>query len=424
MSLSSSTTGVTLIGTVTIPGTSSTVESAVESVVTTAVTYLTTVTKTVPIIIGSPTSSYDQLTTYTTVNTDYQTYTVTETETVPVGPIPTIPGPSVPIPTYIVGGMGEVNGVTITGVVYELWMYFLCPSRQCSPWREWLTFIPNVAAGWVLGALALLLGLGLLVMALKCGGLEFIFGFLSMVLVCICLWLRAALKSSAANKFVMYKVSIWFNYFAAVLMAILIVQLIFRLVVHLDNTLCGAVRGLVAFVYFLAAVLFALLTAAVVLMFNLHWFSKMHSGIQCLQAFVIIMLILAVILLLATAWASSNDVKSHHMGHVIIIGLCVLFLLIWACFMTARAFLPLTSAARHSEALWYVFNIVPLLLIAIILLALNAPAMFTFCHCQVNACPVCNPHVGYSTSGGVNAPHVTHAAPVGNMNERVERYYM
>ncbi|KAJ1871310.1 hypothetical protein LPJ57_005218, partial [Coemansia sp. RSA 486] len=83
MSLSSSTTGVTLIGTVTIPGTSSTVESAVESVVTTAVTYLTTVTKTVPIIIGSPTSSYDQLTTYTTVNTDYQTYTVTETETVP-----------------------------------------------------------------------------------------------------------------------------------------------------------------------------------------------------------------------------------------------------------------------------------------------------------------------------------------------------
>ncbi|KAJ2721834.1 hypothetical protein GGI07_003717 [Coemansia sp. Benny D115] len=415
---SSSTTAITVLTTLTASGTSAIYETPLPTVLTTAITYLTTVTQTVPVIIGEPTPSYGQLTTYTTVNTQYQTMTVTGT--LPTIPAPTTPGGTVPQPTLIVGGTGEVNGVTIIGSIYELWMYFLCPSRTCSPWREWLTFIPNVAAGWVLGAIALLLGLGLLIMALKCGGLEFIFGFLSMVLVCICLWLRAALKHSSANLFVMYKVSVWFNYFAAVLMAMLVSQLIFRLVVHLDNTLCAAARGLVGFVYFIAAVLFALLTAAVVLMFNLHWFGKMHSGIQCLQAFVIIMLILAVILLLATAWAASNDVKSHHMGHVIIIGLCVLFLILWACFMTARAFLGLGSAARHSEALWYIFNIVPLLLIAVVLLALNAPTMFTFCHCQVNACPVCNPHVRYSTAG------VVHAAPIPDhaREANVARYYM
>ncbi|KAJ1720917.1 hypothetical protein LPJ53_004495 [Coemansia erecta] len=421
MSLSSSTTAVSIVGTVTVPVPTTTIDTIVGSVVTTAITYLTTITETIPPSAGESTPSHEHLTTYTTVNTEYQTITVTKTNTVPTGPIPTTPGSPVPEPTYIVGGTGEVNNVWIISSIYELWMYFLCPSRQCTPWREWLTFIPNVAAGWVLGAIALLLGIGLLVMAFKCGGLEFIFGFLSMALVCICLWLRAALKGTSADKFAMYKASIWLNYFAAVLMAILIAQLIFRLIVHLDNSLCGAARGLVAFVYFVSLVLFALLTAAVVLMFNLHWWAKVHSGIQCLQAFVIILLIVAVILLLATLWASSNDVKSHHMGHVIIIGLCVLFLVIWGCFMTARAFLPLTSAGRHSEALWYIFNIVPLLLIAIVLLALNAPAMFTFCHCQVNACPVCNPHVGGYTTAGV-----VHAAPISaeQAEHNVRRFYM
>ncbi|KAJ1897552.1 hypothetical protein LPJ66_003296 [Kickxella alabastrina] len=408
---SSSTTAISIVGTVTLPGMTQTIETVLTSVLTTAFTYTTTITATVSVPIGQPTPTTDLLTTYTTVNTHYETTTVT-------GSYPTIP--TLPAPTIITGGVGQVSGVTIIGAIYELWMYFLCPSQTCSPWREWLTFIPNVAAGWVLGALALILGLGLLIMALKCGGLEFIFGFLSMLFLCICLWLRAALKHSSGSLFTMYKVSLWFNYFAAALMAMLIVQLIFRLVIHLDNTLCGAVRGLVGFVYFIALVLFALLTAAIVLMFNLTSFAKMHSGIQCLQAFVVIMLILAVILLLATAWASSNDVKSHHMGHVIIIGLCVLFLLVWACFMTARAFLGLSSAGRHSEALWYVFNIAPLLLIALVLLALNAPAMFTFCHCQVNACPVCNPHVAYGNAG------VVHAAPISaNAREsNVNRFYM
>ncbi|KAJ2555735.1 hypothetical protein IWW35_000497 [Coemansia sp. RSA 1878] len=407
--LSSSSNDISIVGTVTV---SESLTSYVTSAMTSATTYMTTVTETVTeskTISGSE-PSYEHLTTYTTLTTEYNT--------VIVGPAPTTPTQPTPVPTLIVGGVGEVGGVTIIGTIYELWMYILCPSKECTPWREWLTYIPNIAAGWIIGAIALLLGLLLLFMAFKCGGLEYIFGFLAMVFVAICLFLRAALKHTHGNRLPMYEASIWLHYFSVALLLMLLVQLVFRLVVHLDNTLCGTVRMLVAFVYGICAVLFALLTAAVVLMFDKHSFSRVHSGMQCLQAFVIIVLILAVILLLATLWASSNDHKGYHIAHVVIIGLCLLFVIIWACFMVAREFLNLHSAARHSEALWYIFAIVPLLLVAIVLLVLNAPAMFTFCHCPVNACPVSNPHVRYSSTGA--GPH-THTH---DRESNLQRYYM
>ncbi|KAJ1798843.1 hypothetical protein LPJ59_002240 [Coemansia sp. RSA 2399] len=405
--LSSSTTAVTTISTVTIPGGS--YSSAITSPTpwTTAVTYWSTVTQTVTNTGGSSMPSYDSLTTYTTAyTTEYSTVTQSVDDS---------------YSTTIVGGEGEVGGITIIGVIYELWMYFLCPSQDCSPAREWLTYIPNVAAGWVLGAIALVLGLGLLVMAFKCGGLEYIFGFLSMAILCVSLFMRGALKNTSADKFAMYKASVWLDYFAPVLLAMLVTQLIFRLIVHLDSTLCGAVRMLVAFVYVVAAALFSVLTAGVVLMFDKHSVSKMQSGIQCIQAFTIILLILSVILALSAVWAANNDHRGYHMGHVVIIGACAVMLLLWSCFMTARAFLDLHSAARHSEALWYIFNIVPLLLLAVVLLGLNAPRMFTFCHCLVNACPISNPHVRYSGTPG-NA--YTHSHDRGNMEANVTKYYM
>ncbi|PIA14368.1 hypothetical protein COEREDRAFT_10410 [Coemansia reversa NRRL 1564] len=398
--------GVTIIDTLTVSDEATT--EILSSVFTTAVTYLTTVTET----LSYPEATDDSLTTYTTAFTEYST--VTETE----GPTPTTPGPSVSFPTLIVGGTGEVGGVTIIGALYEVWMFILCPSRDCTPWREWLTYIPNVAAGWVLGAIALLLGLGLLLMTFMHGALEYIFGFLAMALVSICLFIRAGLKDTSADRFAMYKASIWLNYFAAVLLILLIAQMLFRLIVHLDNTLCRAARMLVGLVYVVAIALFALLTAAVVLMFDKHLFSRVHAGIGCLQAFVIVVLVISIILLLATFWTSSNDHKGYHLAHIIIIGLCLVFLLVWGSYMTAREFLDLHSAARHSEALWYVFNIVPLLLIAVVLLVLNAPSMFTFCHCPVNACPVSNPHVRYSSTGA--GPHTHSHDPEAN----VQRYYM
>ncbi|KAJ2360598.1 hypothetical protein H4S01_005660 [Coemansia sp. RSA 2610] len=198
----------------------------------------------------------------------------------------------------------------------------------------------------------------------------------------------------------------------------LLVHLIFRLVVHLDNTLCKGARMLAAFVYVAALALFGLLTAAVVLMFDKHEFGRVHSGIQCLQAFVVIVLVVSVVLLAAAGWASSNDYKGQHIAHVIIIALSLLFVLLWACFMTAREFLGLHSAARHSEALWYIFGVVPLLLVAVVLLVLNAPAMFTFCHCPTNMCPVGNPHVRYSASGA--GPH-THSH---DRERNIQQYYM
>ncbi|KAJ2797334.1 hypothetical protein H4R20_005221 [Coemansia guatemalensis] len=398
--------GVTIIDTLTVSEEGST--DVLSSVFTTAITYLSTVTETV----SSSEATEGSLTTYTTAFTDYTT--VTETE----GPTPTTPGSSVSFPTLIVGGTGEVSGVTIIGALYEVWMFILCPSRDCTPWREWLTYIPNVAAGWVLGAIALLLGLALLLMAFKCGALEYIFGFLAMALVAICLFIRAGLKDTSADRFAMYKASIWLNYFAAVLLLLLIVQLLFRLIVHLDHTLCRVARVLVGFVYLVSLALFALLTAAVVLMFDKHLFSRVHAGIGCLQAFVIVVLVLSFILMLATFWASGNDHKGYHIAHVIIIGLCLVFMLVWGSYMTAREFLDLHSAARHSEALWYVFNIVPLLLVAVVLLVLNAPSMFTFCHCPVNSCPVSNPHVRYSSTGA--GPH-THSH---DREANVQRYYM
>ncbi|KAJ2448321.1 hypothetical protein EV183_005499 [Coemansia sp. RSA 2336] len=404
---SSSTNAVTTASTITLSETTTLSDSlSYWTTRTSESTYTTTITDTVT----GPEPSYEHLTTYTTATTE----TIVETVIVGGGGGSGDDTSS----SLIVGGIGDVGGVTIIGTLYELWMFILCPSKDCTPWREWLTYIPNIPAGWVIGSIALLLGLLLLLMAFKCGALEYILGFLAMVFLCICLFMRASLKHTGADRLAMYQASIWLHYFAVALLLLLIAQLIFRLVVHLDNTLCKAVRMLVAFVYVVALVLFGLLTAAVVLMFDKHNLSKVHAGIQCLQAFAIIVLVVSVILLLAALWASSNDYKSYHIAHVIIIGLCMLFLIVWACFITAREFLGLHSAARHSEALWYIFGIVPLLLVAIVLLVLNAPAMFTFCHCPVNACPVSNPHVRYSSSGA--GPH-THSH---DREANVQRYYM
>ncbi|KAJ1950366.1 hypothetical protein EC988_004416 [Linderina pennispora] len=419
MTLSSSTTDVTVIGTLTMTDT-----SAVATLISTAFTsyIITTVTQmsTATVTVGGPSP-----TTYTTLAPITTTFTAT-------GPTPTLPVPTgtVPEPTVIEGGTGTVSGVTIIGEIYNLWMYILCPSRNCTPDREWLTFIPSVVAGWVIGAIALLLGLGLLALTFMCGLLEFFFGFLAMVLVAICLFLRAALKHTSMDRFAMYKVSIWFNYFAAALLALLVVHLIFRLIVHLDNTLCGTIRSVVMFFYVCALALFALLVAAVVLMFDLHSFDKLSHGIHCLQAFVIIVLILSVILLATTGWATTLDVNGHHMTHILIVGLSAFFLVLWGCFMTARAFLGLNSAARHSEVLWYIFNIVPLLLIAIVLLALNAPKMFTFHYCEVTPCPARDPHLAYSAQMPVQpSPHAGqvhhhHHHHQGNMEDNVQKFYM
>ncbi|KAJ2159829.1 hypothetical protein GGF46_002720 [Coemansia sp. RSA 552] len=397
--LSSSTTEVSIIDTVTVS------ESA--SLTDAITTYLSTVTETET--VSASDSVYEHLTTYTTTVTEGDDY----------GTAPTEPATSsYSESTLIVGGVGQVGGVVISGAFYELWMFFLCPSRECISWREWLTYIPNIPAGWVLGVLALLLALGLLFMAFKCGALEFIFGFLAMAMLCACLFMRAALKNTSVDRFAMYKASLWLNYFAVALLLLLLAHLLFRLVVHLDHTLCSPVRALVGFVYVASLALFALLTAAVVLMFDKHSFARVHTGMQCLQAFVVIALILALILALALMWAASQDHKNYHIAHVIIIGLGVLFLVVWGCYMTAREFLGLDSAARHSEALWYVFNIVPLLLVAVVLLVLNAPSMFTFCHCPVNACPVSNPHVRYSSTGA--GPH-THSH---DREAAVNRFYM
>ncbi|KAJ1931922.1 hypothetical protein FBU59_006546, partial [Linderina macrospora] len=151
MTLSSSTTDITVIGTLTVTDASTVatlVSTAFTSYIISTVTHMSTATVTV----SGPTP-----TTYTTLAPVTTTFTAT-------GPTSTVPIPTgtVTKPTGIVGGMGTVSGVTIIDEIYNLWMYILCPLRDCTPNREWLTFIPNVAAGWVIGAIALLLGLGLL----------------------------------------------------------------------------------------------------------------------------------------------------------------------------------------------------------------------------------------------------------------------
>ncbi|KAJ2343493.1 hypothetical protein GGH91_003179, partial [Coemansia sp. RSA 2671] len=91
--LSSSTTGITVGGTITVPGTSL-LPTLTPTIITTAYTVVTTVTKTVPVIIGEPTPTYTSLTTYTSTFTSYETYTQS----------------NLPTPTAITGGPGEVGG--------------------------------------------------------------------------------------------------------------------------------------------------------------------------------------------------------------------------------------------------------------------------------------------------------------------------
>ncbi|KAJ1901316.1 hypothetical protein LPJ66_000870 [Kickxella alabastrina] len=53
-------------------------------------------------------------------------------------------------------------------------------------------------------------------------------------------------------------------------------------------------------------------------------------------------------------------------------------LLIWAAFMLARTFVALDSPARSSEVMFYLLNVMPLILVVGVMTVLNAPLTYNF----------------------------------------------
>ncbi|KAI9467550.1 hypothetical protein BX667DRAFT_222845 [Coemansia mojavensis] len=95
----------------------------------------------------------------------------------------------------------------------------------CSQSSDWLMFIPNATAAWVLGALVVAFiptYIRFKCMSVQCSRIKLFYGLGIMLDLCTCLYLRAALPLSVGNKSAMYQESLIFNYFASLALAVFI----------------------------------------------------------------------------------------------------------------------------------------------------------------------------------------------------------
>ncbi|KAJ2378739.1 hypothetical protein IW150_000613 [Coemansia sp. RSA 2607] len=259
-----------------------------------------------------------------------------------------------------------------------------CATKDCLGSSDWLVKVPTPAAAWVVGALSLVAGIWLLALAARWKSKTFVSGFGAMVLLAVSMFLRAALGSvaSGTRQVAMYRASLFFNYFSGATLVSLIVVLVVRLAAHF-NPRTGLKHWVIASVsptYSCAAL--ALLAAGVTLQFDdkstVSDSSMSRIGTRLVQSMLALTL---AVLFGMSVWIGKIAKKqgAQYLSRQLTIGFAsVGLLLLWAAFMFARTFVELDNAARSSEIMFYLLNVVPLIFVVITAALLNAPLALNF----------------------------------------------
>ncbi|KAJ2813861.1 hypothetical protein H4S07_000345 [Coemansia furcata] len=256
----------------------------------------------------------------------------------------------------------------------------LCPSKNCSGARDWLTKLPNAAAAWAVGGLAIVLGGLLLMSAIAWKHAGFLDGVLALIEVALSLFLRASIgyATSDGAATALYRASIFFNYHAAIQLCHLLSVMVLDLSAHFDPRITAKQIFAKSVSRLLSLCLLGLVVAAVVVMFNGDAANATAAGLHMMQAIVFVVLILALAMVMAAAQIVAREGAVNYRKHIVCAILSLLLLALWAVFMASRTFVSVDNVARSNEIMFYFLNYAPLLMIGATLILLNAPRLFNF----------------------------------------------
>ncbi|KAJ2353126.1 hypothetical protein IWW50_003595 [Coemansia erecta] len=233
-----------------------------------------------------------------------------------------------------------------------------CPTRDCKGGRDWLTMQPNAAAGWAVGSIALLCS-GFLIR------LRPSFTCAAMLDLAISLYLRAGLNYEHGNKRAMYIASLFFHYNCATIIFVNVMNGAFSLKAAFDESKVGRAVASSLWALLLNMALFAMVVAGVVVMFRKETLVEVNAGWRLIQAVLYIIVIMMGLSMLVLLKNSCGGSGGQTLVSLVVL-LAVVLMGLWASFMLARTYVPLTNVARSSEVAWYLLGVMPLLLIGII----------------------------------------------------------
>ncbi|KAJ2582941.1 hypothetical protein GGH95_001262 [Coemansia sp. RSA 1836] len=250
----------------------------------------------------------------------------------------------------------------------------------CTRARDWLTHIPNAAAAWSVGGVALVLGGLLLMSTIGWRNPGFLDGVLAMLEVALSLMLRASIGYATSNgaATAMYRASMLFNYHAGIQLCHLLTVMVLNLSAHFDPRITAKQIFAKAVSRLLSVCLLGLTVAAVVVMFNGDPEHATSAGLHMLQAILFVVLIVALGMAMAAAQVVAREGAVNYRKHVVSAVLPLLVLALWAVFMASRTLVSLDNVARSSEIMFYFLNYVPLLIIGAVMVLFNSPRLFNF----------------------------------------------
>ncbi|KAJ2001250.1 hypothetical protein GGI04_003814 [Coemansia thaxteri] len=252
-----------------------------------------------------------------------------------------------------------------------------CTTGNCDKSRDWLTSVPNAAAAWAVGSIALIQSMLLLFVKMRRKSPGFFGGVLAMLELTLSLYLRASVGYSSGRERAIYQASLFFNFLAGVELCHLLSVTVLGLGAHFDPRITVKQIFARTFSRLLSVCLVGLLVAAVVLMFDAN---PVHTsaGSHMVQAVLFAVLLVSVLMAVFAAQVTAIDGSVFYRRHFVAVIVPLLLVGVWAGYMVSRTFLPVDSVARTSEALLYGLNYAPLLLAGLTLIALDAPRLFDF----------------------------------------------
>ncbi|KAJ2782112.1 hypothetical protein H4R18_002480 [Coemansia javaensis] len=252
-------------------------------------------------------------------------------------------------------------------------------AKDCGDERDWLTARPSRVVGWVLGALAVLVGVALAVLTCKWCSLPFFDAVLAMAELAVSLFLRAALGMDLGNSDMVYKASMVFSYHAGIQVACLLSVLAIHMHLHFHpEALSRRVLALTVS-RVLSVCLAAMVIVGVALMFD-ERVPFAGTGIRLIQVSMFAIVLACIVLGAAVMRTSKCTAADYYHRHYAAFGTLLFFLALWAAFMGVRTLVPLQSPARDTrhEAVFYILGYGPLLIAGAAMVILKAPLLFNF----------------------------------------------
>ncbi|KAJ2782111.1 hypothetical protein H4R18_002479 [Coemansia javaensis] len=251
----------------------------------------------------------------------------------------------------------------------------LCTKLDCSPFRDWLTRLPNAAANWVLGTVCLVISLMLIRITYVQKKFTCLMPnvSLALLLLFVSLFLRAALGLGSGDKESIYIASVVLNYvsgiaiYGTLLAGLLMAKTRYQPPTAAEKRVVSVVNTL------LYAIPLGLVIAGVVLSFRLHPSHPGAAGARCIQTALTFMLAVVVVYMLFVATRFRNVVRAVPKRGIWAALLFALMVLLWTSFMLARSLVRLDNVARTSEVMFGLLNHVPLIACGVSAMVLGQP---------------------------------------------------